>query len=171
MKFINGDSGMFEIGFWEMVLVAVVTLIVVGPERLPSLARNVGLWLSRARRVVTDIKAEVDLELQIAEIKKSLLQSGANVDYLKDLSKGIVPSDIEVKDTVELNSIQTADCGKCMPADPELHDINSNPFKKPLSVHLAIAAGQPMGKQQLNTKPTTITLPQLPNYPTPTSAD
>ena len=67
---------MFEIGFWEMVLVGVVAMIVVGPERLPGLARTAGLWLGKARRMVADVKAEVDRELHLEEIKQSLRQQG-----------------------------------------------------------------------------------------------
>ncbi|MDQ5909695.1 MAG: sec-independent protein translocase protein TatB [Pseudomonadota bacterium] len=65
---------MFEIGFWEMVLVGVVAMIVVGPERLPGLARTAGMWLGKARRMVADVKAEVDRELHLEEIKQSLRQ-------------------------------------------------------------------------------------------------
>lgn len=67
---------MFEIGFWEMVLVGVVAMIVVGPERLPGLARTAGLWLGKARRMVADVKAEVDRELHLEEIKQSLREQG-----------------------------------------------------------------------------------------------
>jgi sec-independent protein translocase protein TatB len=145
---------MFEIGFWEMVLVAVVTLVVVGPERLPSLARDVGLWLNRARRVVTDIKAEVDLELQIADIKKSLIQTDASLDYLKDLSKSMVHSDIDAQDRTELNSLhQPANWSKCLSVDQELHDSNSNSFKKILPAH--------------STTTSTSSSQQSPNYSTP----
>jgi sec-independent protein translocase protein TatB len=63
---------MFEIGFWEMVLIGVVAMIVVGPERLPGLARTAGLWLGKARRMIADVKAEVDRELHLEEIKQSL---------------------------------------------------------------------------------------------------
>ncbi|HQC72842.1 MAG TPA: Sec-independent protein translocase protein TatB, partial [Candidatus Competibacteraceae bacterium] len=51
---------MFEIGFWELVLVGVVALLVVGPEKLPGLARTAGLWLGRARRMIAEVKADVD---------------------------------------------------------------------------------------------------------------
>lgn len=76
---------MFEIGFWEMVLIGVVTMIVVGPERLPGLARTAGLWLGKARRMIAEVKAEVDRELRLEEIKQSLRQSGdlAELNALK----------------------------------------------------------------------------------------
>ena len=65
---------MFEIGFWEMVLIGVVAMIVIGPERLPGLARTAGMWLGKARRMVADVKAEVDRELHLEDIKQSLRQ-------------------------------------------------------------------------------------------------
>jgi len=75
---------MFEIGFWELVMVGVVALLVVGPERLPGLARTAGLWLGKARRMLADVKAEVDRELQLDELKQSLRQQ-ADLNAMKDL--------------------------------------------------------------------------------------
>ena len=76
---------MFEIGFWELIMVGVVALIVVGPERLPGLARTAGLWLGKARRMIADVKAEVDRELHLEEIKQTLRQQ-ANLGEVKDLT-------------------------------------------------------------------------------------
>ncbi len=66
---------MFEIGFWEMVMVGVVALIVVGPERLPGLARTAGHWIGKARRMFAEVKADVDRELHLEEIRQSIRQS------------------------------------------------------------------------------------------------
>ncbi|MBK8182664.1 MAG: twin-arginine translocase subunit TatB [Candidatus Competibacteraceae bacterium] len=77
---------MFEMGFWELVLVAVVALIVVGPEKLPGVARTAGLWVGKARRMVADVKAEVDRELQLEELKQSFRQQ-ADLGGLKDFSQ------------------------------------------------------------------------------------
>lgn len=79
---------MFEIGFWELVMVGVVALIVVGPERLPGLARTAGLWLGKARRLFAEVKAEVDRELHLEELKQSLRQQ-AELNPMKDLSEQI----------------------------------------------------------------------------------
>lgn len=65
---------MFEIGFWELIMVGVVALIVVGPEQLPGLARKAGFWLGKARRMIDEIKADVDRELHFEEIKQTLRQ-------------------------------------------------------------------------------------------------
>ena len=60
---------MFEVGFWELPLIGVVAMIVVGPERLPGLARTAGLWLGKARRMLADVKAEV-LRYTLEQIAK-----------------------------------------------------------------------------------------------------
>lgn len=77
---------MFEIGFWEIVLVGVVALIVVGPERLPGLARTAGLWVGKARSMVAQVKAEVDRELQLQELKQSL-QNTSDLSELKAIKE------------------------------------------------------------------------------------
>ena len=55
---------MFDIGFWELILIAVVALLVIGPERLPKVARMAGLWMGRARRTLASVKDEIDRELR-----------------------------------------------------------------------------------------------------------
>ena len=63
---------MFDIGFWELLLIGVVALLVVGPEKLPGLARNAGHWVGRARRFVSSVKADIDREIAADELKKIL---------------------------------------------------------------------------------------------------
>lgn len=68
---------MFDIGFSELVLVGIIALIVFGPERLPRVAREVAMWLRRARSAVASVKAEIDHELQIQDMKESLAKEKA----------------------------------------------------------------------------------------------
>lgn len=63
---------MFDIGFWELSIIAVVALLVIGPEKLPRVARTAGLWVGRARRFVGSVKADIDRELAAEELKKTL---------------------------------------------------------------------------------------------------
>ena len=63
---------MFDIGFWEVIFIAVITLLVVGPERLPRIARTAGLWIGRMRGFVSSVKADIDLEIAADELKKTL---------------------------------------------------------------------------------------------------
>ena len=61
---------MFDIGISELGVIAVVALIVIGPERLPRVARTIGTLLGRAQRYVNDVKAEVNREIELDELKK-----------------------------------------------------------------------------------------------------
>jgi len=63
---------MFDIGFWELCLIAVVALLILGPERLPVAARTAGLWIGKARRMIGNVKSEIDRELQLDEVRKKL---------------------------------------------------------------------------------------------------
>lgn len=63
---------MFDIGFFELTLIGVVALIVVGPERLPALARTVGLWVGKARRMVSQVREDVERELRADEVRQML---------------------------------------------------------------------------------------------------
>lgn len=59
---------MFDIGFSELVLIALLALIVLGPKRLPEVARTAGHWLGRLRRFMNDVKQDLDKELRSAEL-------------------------------------------------------------------------------------------------------
>jgi sec-independent protein translocase protein TatB len=61
---------MFDISFSELLIIAVVALLVVGPERLPRVARTAGLLLGRLQRYVSDVKADISREMQIEELKR-----------------------------------------------------------------------------------------------------
>jgi sec-independent protein translocase protein TatB len=63
---------MFDVGMLELFLVAVVALLVVGPERLPKLARTAGMWLGRGRRFVTSVKDDIDREIKADELRAIL---------------------------------------------------------------------------------------------------
>jgi len=74
---------MFDFGFSEMIMILVVALIVVGPERLPGLARKAGFWVGKARRFVADVKSEIDLELATEQLKKTLDEQNAMQDVFE----------------------------------------------------------------------------------------
>lgn len=61
---------MFDLGFSEIVVIGVVALVVVGPERLPKVARTVGHLLGRAQRYVADVKSDIQREMQLEELQK-----------------------------------------------------------------------------------------------------
>jgi len=75
---------MFDIGFWELLVIGVVALLVIGPERLPKVARTTGLWVGRARRFVATVKADIDREIAADELKK-VLRKQAESSGLHDI--------------------------------------------------------------------------------------
>jgi sec-independent protein translocase protein TatB len=77
---------MFDIGFSELIVIGIVALVVVGPERLPRVARTAGLLLGRLQRYVADVKADIGREMQLEELKK--LQAEVR-ESARDLERGI----------------------------------------------------------------------------------
>jgi sec-independent protein translocase protein TatB len=61
---------MFDIAFSELILIAVVALLVIGPERLPKVARTAGVMFGRLQRYVNDVKADIQREMELDELKK-----------------------------------------------------------------------------------------------------
>nr|VFJ51774.1 MAG: sec-independent protein translocase protein TatB [Candidatus Kentron sp. DK] len=63
---------MFDIGFWELTLIAIIALVVIGPERLPEFARTAGFWIGKARRLFTNVKNDIDRELRADELRRMI---------------------------------------------------------------------------------------------------
>ncbi|MCO5109107.1 MAG: Sec-independent protein translocase protein TatB [Burkholderiaceae bacterium] len=61
---------MFDFGFSEMVIVAIVGLIVLGPERLPKVAKQAGQWLGKLQRYVADVKSDINRQMELDELRK-----------------------------------------------------------------------------------------------------
>lgn len=73
---------MFDIGFWELLLIGVVTLLVVGPDRLPEVARTAGKWVLKTRRFVAGVKSDFQSELESGDLHKIL---GDQREQIKEL--------------------------------------------------------------------------------------
>jgi len=74
---------MFDIGFSELLVIGVVALIVIGPERLPRVARTIGHLMGRMQRYVADVKADIDREVELEELRKmrdSLQQAATTIE-------------------------------------------------------------------------------------------
>jgi len=61
---------MFDVGFSELIVIGIVALVVIGPERLPKVARTAGHLLGRLQRYVNDVKADINREMQLDELRK-----------------------------------------------------------------------------------------------------
>ncbi len=63
---------MFEIGFSEILMVGLVALLVIGPEKLPKVARMAGYWVGKSKRMIATVKQEINEEFQAEELRQSL---------------------------------------------------------------------------------------------------
>ena len=75
---------MFDIGFWELTMIAVIALLVIGPDKLPGVARTAGKWVGRARRFVGDVKTDIDRELKQEELRKAIADD-VGLDEIKQI--------------------------------------------------------------------------------------
>jgi len=99
---------MFDIGFTELMVIGVVALIVIGPERLPRVARTAGALLGRLQRYVAEVKADINREVELDELRKmkdsvqqaaSEFESSMNEDLRKaesDLNRSVAEAAGEV---------------------------------------------------------------------------
>jgi len=84
----------FDLGFSELVVIAVVLLVVVGPERLPGVARTAGHLFGRMQRYISDVKADIRREMQLDELKKLQEQTRALEQSLRE-GVGAIQSDVQ----------------------------------------------------------------------------
>jgi sec-independent protein translocase protein TatB len=91
---------MFDMGFTEMLVIAVVALVVLGPEKLPKVAKQAGAWIGKLQRYVSDVKSDINRQMELEELRK--LQT-----EVSDAAKGLessINSSVSSAQT-ELNSL------------------------------------------------------------------
>ena len=135
---------MFDIGFPELMLIAVVGLLVIGPERLPEALRTLGLWFGRMRRSFTAVKAEIEKEIGMDEVRRQL-HNEAVMDEMKRIES-------EVRSTVDdaqasLNEgIQAADNSIAPP--PAAVDTPADASTEASAEASAATTGQPQSEDK-----------------------
>ncbi|ANQ15789.1 Sec-independent protein translocase protein TatB [Vibrio natriegens] len=90
---------MFDIGFWELVLISVVGLVVLGPERLPHAIRSVSRFVGAAKSMANSVKDELSHELKVQELQENLRK--AEQMGMKDLSPELKSSVEELKQAAQ----------------------------------------------------------------------
>ena len=83
---------MFDIGFSEMIVIAVIALIVLGPEKLPRVARTAGHLLGRMQRYVNDVKADINREIELDELRKLQKEMQNTAQSFQQTVKGEISS-------------------------------------------------------------------------------
>ncbi len=76
---------MFDIGFWEILIMGIVALVVLGPERLPAAARTLGLYVGKAQRFLSGVKSDFNQELQNGDLQSLIGDQKRQIDELRSL--------------------------------------------------------------------------------------
>jgi sec-independent protein translocase protein TatB len=116
---------MFDIGFSELLVIGLVALVVIGPERLPRVARTLGHLAGRLQRYVSDVKADINREMELEDLKKmrdSIQQTASSFEtsVRSEMSKTETDLNESVKSAVEDKKEETkpADAPKTEEAKP-----------------------------------------------------
>lgn len=89
---------MFDVGFWEILFILILALVIIGPERLPGAARQVGFFVGKARRYIEGVRSEVESELDIGEFKRMLHNQEVQINELQQqLKTGVDEVGTEIK--------------------------------------------------------------------------
>src|SRR5690554_5902256 len=110
---------MFDIGFLELLVIGVVGLLVLGPERLPKAARTAGLWIGKIKRSVSSMQREINSQLEAEDLRQKLNEQQAKLDESLNKAKQEVESIAEpasakqsgnqyASDKVETNAAEKA---------------------------------------------------------------
>ncbi len=125
---------MFDIGFSELMVIGIVALLVIGPERLPKVARTLGHLLGRAQRYVNDVKSDINREIQLDELKKLQSQVTESARALEDSvrkeydsARSAVESPVNTA-VAELQA-STQPAAEALPPAPPLASVNATPVE------------------------------------------
>ena len=89
---------MFDFGFSELMLIGAIALVVLGPEKLPIVARTAGEWIGKAQRMVQQVKNDIEREAELSELKKIQEEAKSMAD---DLTKTVKGQADEIQDSVK----------------------------------------------------------------------
>ena len=81
---------MFDVGFWELGLIGLISLLVIGPEKLPKVARLSGFWLGKTKSMVANVKAEISEELKAEELRQLMQQHITEEDNLTTQAREVM---------------------------------------------------------------------------------
>lgn len=121
---------MFDIGFGKLALIAVVALLVLGPERLPRVARTAGALIRRARNSWASVRSEIERELATDDIKRSIREAAEAVDIRADVNSAAnsIHDAVRKPMTGAPPAPSSAHSGMDAVIDPETHSSAVDPL-------------------------------------------
>lgn len=139
---------MFDMGFTEMMLIGIVALVVIGPERLPGVARTAGKYFSKLRNFMMNVRADVESELKADELREILKKQQEELSSLKDVV-GDVGKDLNLDEDIGVAEIKKS-IEDAMP-DPDT-SLNSEPIAETRPSPKASAKASPKKKSTAKKK-------------------
>ena len=133
---------MFDIGFTEVTLIAVIGLLVIGPERLPRVAREIGLWVGRLRRYVAQVRADIEREVRADELRELVNKPAQDLKQaIKDTEKTIKEEEKKLEKDLSPES-GTANAAPKSSGDSGKGDAAATPAGAPATLAAGTAATQ-----------------------------
>jgi len=128
---------MFDIGFSELMVIGIVALVVIGPERLPKVARTLGHLFGRLQRYVTQVKSDISREMELAELGKVKTEFESAARSMQ--------SDVESKAAEAEREIRAAQASfdRDLVAEPQSAQPQADPSPAPSSPQLELGIGEP----------------------------
>ena len=114
---------MIDVGFWEVTMIGVLALIILGPERLPGVARTAGVWMGKARRMMNDIKSDIKSELNEADlnelknIRDVIQQAGDSFKSQIEENEDKLQKDGSAIDTAIVDALNKSGAGASIPKE------------------------------------------------------
>ena len=104
---------MFDIGFTELVLLGIIGLIVIGPQKLPHTIRMIVAWTGRIKRTVNDLKVELEHEVDAQEIRQRI-ENEIEKTGIKELASELQEHSAEIQKNIQLPAEQFAESAKTL---------------------------------------------------------
>jgi sec-independent protein translocase protein TatB len=131
---------MFDVGFSELMMIAVVALVVIGPERLPKVARTLGHLFGRLQRYVNDVKADISREMELDELRKfkdEFQETAQSVE--SGLRNEMAGAESTISSIAHETEATVADLGLEHPAEP----VAETPVPAPVDPSIVATADEP----------------------------
>ena len=110
---------MFDFGLWEIAIIGIITLIVVGPEKMPALARKAGLYAGKLKKFISKIKNDINNEIEADELKKqlsiknedlslsqTLKEAKSSIDEIKQEGRKLAESSSDPKEELKKDDVE-----------------------------------------------------------------
>jgi sec-independent protein translocase protein TatB len=135
---------MFDIAFSELLVIGVVALVVIGPERLPKVARTLGHLFGRLQRYVATVKADVNREMELSELSKVKSEfEGAAREFQRDIETRVTDAERELREVESDIDRQLRADGGAKGGEPAPQPAAAAPEPAPASPQLELGIDEP----------------------------